>query len=47
MSNLFIILIIGVICVAGLIFCFLKAYDEEISAVEDAIKHAGEDNDWL
>lgn len=47
MNNLFIILIIGVICVSGLIILFIKAYDEEISAVEDAIEHAGDDNDWL
>jgi len=47
MSKLFILLIIGIICVAGLGIVFIKAYDEEMRGVEEIIKHAGDDSDWL
>jgi len=47
MNELFILLIIGVICVAGLGIVFIKAYDEEMRGVEEIIKHAGDDNDML
>ena len=45
MNKLFILLIIGVICIAGLGIVFIKAYDEEIRGVEEIIRHAGDDND--
>ena len=47
MNKLFILLIIGVICAAGLGVVFIKAYDEEIRGVEEMIKHGGDDNDIL
>ena len=47
MNKLFILLIIGVICAAGLGIVFIKAYDEEMRGVEEIIKHGGDDNDIL
>ena len=47
MNKLFILLIIGVICIAGLGIVFIKAYDEEIRGVEEIIKHGDDDNDIL
>jgi len=45
MNELFILLIIGVICAAGLGIVFIKAYDEEMHGIEEMIKRAGDDND--
>ena len=47
MNELFILLIIGLICVVVLFVIFLKVCDEEMREVEDHIKHAGDDNDPL
>ena len=43
-KELICILVIGAVCLIGLVFCFYRAVDEEINSVVDHIE-SSKDND--
>ena len=43
-KELICILVIGAVCIIGLLACFFKAYAEEMSDVMDRIEHMDDDD---